>query len=498
MARSHPRDYFLDHNLFYKGTAINPIVKELTDVVKDNLEGRMKGRDNFETAVKIIVLNLFNAYRVDARMPVGIPRDSGYYTDIHNLGFRSFVGSVDALEKAGYISLVTKGVHKNFGSKAFDNDFVKSATTTYKATSKLAKYFEKLNLYSLKVDLDQFHSVRVGKGGEKMIPLKEMKQGKKYLELKETNKIINEYYDSIHIDLCVTDDELTTIRKQMSNREARKKFEELEDDDVLYDLNFRRKYHHRKFWSEKYDKHGRFYGCWWQGIPKEWRKRITINNILTSEMDYTCMHFAMLYHQRKLKMTNQGDLYDLSKAVKGWKNRAYRDEVKLIMNYMLNCKDAKQVEDVIKSKREEFPKVPEGFDTWTDFINFIEDQHSPIADNFYSNKGIELMYLDQLIAEKVILEGIKNDVCIISVHDSFIFKHTHQGKVMNWMNEAYDDVIGKYGKSFTWDILRLKHLDTLAELQDKDIDSYLNRLQEWNWHRQYYGDSSLPLALPQQ
>ena len=69
---------------------------------------------------------------------------------------------------------------------------------------------------------------------------------------------------------------------------------------------------------------------------------------------------------------------------------------------------------------------------------------------------------------------------------------------MNWMNEAYDDVIGKYGKSFTWDILRLKHLDTLAELQDKDIDSYLNRLQEWNWHRQYYGDSSLPLALPQQ
>jgi hypothetical protein len=328
-----------------------------------------------------------------------------------------------------------------------------------------------------------------------MIPLKEMKQGKKFLQLRETNKIINEYYDSIHIDLCVTDDELTTIRKQMSNREAKKKFEE-EQDDVLYDLNFRRKYHHRKFWTEKFDKHGRFYGCWWQGIPKQWRPRITINNKLTAELDYSNMHFALLYDELGISDVGRGDLYDLSEAVKGWNTGYFRDEVKLIMNYMLNCKDAEEVENVIKSRREQFPKVPEGFDTWMDLIDFIEDQHSPIANNFYCNKGIELMYIDSLIAEKVILKGIEEDICICSVHDSFIFKFEHFGSVQVFMLEAYKEIVGKYGKG-----IKLKFPDIVLEsesFKDGLLDGYFNRLQEWNWHRQYYGDSSLPLALPQQ
>ena len=106
------------------------------------------------------------------------------------------------------------------------------------------------------------------------------------------------------------------------------------------------------------------------------------------------------------------------------------------------------------------------------------------------------MYLDSLIMEKVILKGIENDICILGVHDSCIAKHQHQHKVMTFMVEAYDEVIGKFGKTIKWDIFRLDHLQPLMELQDKDITSYLNRLQEWNWHRQPYGDSSLPLLPP--
>ena len=45
------------------------------------------------------------------------------------------------------------------------------------------------------------------------------------------------------------------------------------------------------------------------GIPSAWRKRITINNQRTTELDYTNMHFAMLYHEKGLKMDVSEDLY---------------------------------------------------------------------------------------------------------------------------------------------------------------------------------------------
>jgi hypothetical protein len=277
---------------------------------------------------------------------------------------------------------------------------------------------------------------------------------------------------------------------------------ETQEDMILRDLNFRRKYLHRKFYDNTYRLHGRFYGGYWEGLPSEWRQRLTINGKLTSEIDFTNMHFAILYHEIGEKMTNQGDLYDLSETVPEWKGlpieklKVYRKQVKLIMNYMINCEDDEQVKGVIEKNRKKiFTRTPKGF-TWQGLIDFIKEIHSPIADKFYRNQGIRLMNLDSQILEKVILKGIDNDVCVLGVHDSCIFKHEHQHKVMTWMVEAYEEVVGKYGKTIKWDIFRLDHLQPLADLQDKDISSYLLRLQEWNIHRQSYGDSSLPLLPP--
>ena len=63
------------------------------------------------------------------------------------------------------------------------------------------------------------------------------------------------------------------------------------------------------------------------------------------------MHFAILYHEIGEKMIQTGDLYDFSHLVPEWEKGDYRDECKLIMNYMLNCKDAEEVISVIKKNR---------------------------------------------------------------------------------------------------------------------------------------------------
>jgi hypothetical protein len=40
---------------------------------------------------------------------------------------------------------------------------------------------------------------------------------------------------------------------------------------------------------------GRFYGGWWQRLPKQWRKRIKIYDMPTQEIDYSGLHIAILY-----------------------------------------------------------------------------------------------------------------------------------------------------------------------------------------------------------
>jgi hypothetical protein len=67
---------------------------------------------------------------------------------------------------------------------------------------------------------------------------------------------------------------------------------------------------------------------------------------------------------------------------------------------------------------------------------------------------------------------------------------------MKFMLDAYKDVIGKYGKGVKFDWYDIDFEAPVETLKDKDITSYLDRLQEWNWHRQPYGDSSLPLLPP--
>ena len=187
----------------------------------------------------------------------------------------------------------------------------------------------------------------------------------------------------------------------MSNKKARAEWLISQDDVVLRDINFRDKYIYRKFWNNEYNLHGRFYGGFWQGIPSAWRQRITINNQRTTELDYTNMHFAMLYHKKGLKMDISEDLYDFSSKVSDWERGEFRTECKLIMNYMLNCNDKEQVIRVIKNNKKKLPKVPRGF-TWDTFVDFLLKENELIKDAFYSNQGIRLMFQNSRIVEQLL------------------------------------------------------------------------------------------------
>lgn len=52
-------------------------------------------------------------------------------------------------------------------------------------------------------------------------------------------------------------------------------------------IDLTRKRLHRVFGNSSFDQGGRFFGGWWQEIPKKLRKRILINGKPTIEVDYS-------------------------------------------------------------------------------------------------------------------------------------------------------------------------------------------------------------------
>ncbi len=47
-----------------------------------------------------------------------------------------------------------------------------------------------------------------------------------------------------------------------------------------------------------FTKGGRFAGGWWQRCPKEWRKKIFMDDAPTNEIDYSGLHMVLLYARR--------------------------------------------------------------------------------------------------------------------------------------------------------------------------------------------------------
>ena len=64
------------------------------------------------------------------------------------------------------------------------------------------------------------------------------------------------------------------------------------------------------------------------------------------------------------------------------------------------------------------------------------------------------------------------------------------------MMDAYEETVGKYGKSIKREAHGIDFVSPLEELQGKNIDEYKSRIREWNWHRQPLGGSPLTETAP--
>jgi len=236
---------------------------------------------------------------------------------------------------------------------------------------------------------------------------------------------------------------LLWMKKLLSLMNARSKKEEfIKQDRPLIDFGIKKlvfeikvKDMHRVFnrGSKDFDKGGRFYGPYYQGMPSKFRKHIYIDGKKTVEWDYSGLHIRMLYHQLGLEFNE--DPYAIGDG-------SQRNEYKLVFLISINA-DKRGSHIAVRDALEDA-----GFDAAQDLTHIrkmmddFKARHAPIQEFLFSGAGIDLQNADSRIMEKIMMKLHAKGIAALPIHDSAIVEEEHSARLQKIMVQVYEDEMG--------------------------------------------------------
>ena len=179
---------------------------------------------------------------------------------------------------------------------------------------------------------------------------------------------------------------------------------------------------------------GSFYGGCWQQIHSAYRPHIAINGKPTVEIDYSAMAIRVLYAKKGATYPSDQDPYDLGLTQWQGPQDPRRREIKTFINALLNDEKkryrlAKKAERILGLNHD-------------DLLEAFSSKHPLLVDLIGTNAGLEAMYIDSQIAEIVMLEGVKQGILILPIHDSFIIRAMYEQGLKRLMHEVFMVVTG--------------------------------------------------------
>ncbi len=372
------------------------------------------GKQNIQKKhIKVIVLDLYVKHLADPSRYTSYYRMKGKYKGANrynklHISFTS-VSVIDQLETLGYLEN-HKGHYDKTGKRP-------SHMARMRATEKLTNLIVKD--HSITPGMIKKHP-----NTECIILRNKEKQDIEYEDTKDTKRMRSELYSYNNL-LRISHIDIPWFPKEGVGSKPTK-------------IDRHDKFVRRIFNNSSWDQGGRYYGGWWQKLPKEWRKEILIDGEKVIEIDYSGLHIVLLYalegidYWKDIK-TDPYQLsgYETSKRMRG-----------LLKQVLLTSVNAESKTAALKGVRYEISKNKEKYgwvlDEGIDLNELIENfssTHSPIAKYFFSGFGVKLQNLDSRIAELVIEEFTARNIPILCIHDSFMvpeqYKELLHGR-MEW------------------------------------------------------------------
>lgn len=190
---------------------------------------------------------------------------------------------------------------------------------------------------------------------------------------------------------------------------------------------------------------GRFFGGWWQRIPKEWRSRIFINDQSTIEIDFSGLHIVMLYAEQGINYWEEvgTDPYEI--PVPGFLENAAqaRKVAKLLILMLLSAKSDKEAYAAFRGKAPTQSAEKRLTNAQLGQIHSaLAAKHPRIANSFGSDVGIKLMNRDARISERILKRFVDRSIPVLLVHDSYIVPRGYENYLVAAMGEAFESEMG--------------------------------------------------------
>ncbi|CUH99724.1 hypothetical protein [Leisingera aquaemixtae] len=180
-----------------------------------------------------------------------------------------------------------------------------------------------------------------------------------------------------------------------------------------------------RVFSEEDGRAGRLYGHWVQGLPKEYRRQLTINGKPTAELDYGGMQMALLYARQGKPMPDTEDLY----AVPGYR----RDDMKAVLVRSVGTATRSKALSALRQMLREAGGFRKGRDV--ELYDAFWGFHGGMSPHQGGNEAAwaELQAVDSRLALCVLGSLLDQGVTAIPIHDSFVVEERHAdltGEVM--------------------------------------------------------------------
>ena len=391
-------------------------IKEITKELEAK-ESRSRARSavphaRFEYAVSFLIGEL---WRNSLSYP---PRESsinlrrGYYSELpryrdENLTYRQVKAAFDGMIDCRMIEVTTAGFYRR--------DIGSGELTRFIPTDRLLEKFESLEGHPA-------FQLKPNTLGDVIILRNKIDGRQQDIDYDDTPKTerfrsnltkINDCFLKHWSDLRIPDAAITKLSDRI-NRDPDKQPIDLSKRTLT-----------RIFTNGSFEEGGRFYRGWWQNVPSEYRKFITIDESVTTEYDFSQLSPHMLYFAYNHEL-GEVDAYD--RVLDG----EHRDVVKQAFNAMVQSSSPlNQKPDKINMDGLEMD--------WRELRQRILDAHKPIQNLFFRAEGNKLQYRDSCVAESVMLQFAKQSQVALPIHDSFIMREGFAGDLEEAMRRAFYD-----------------------------------------------------------
>jgi len=208
------------------------------------------------------------------------------------------------------------------------------------------------------------------------------------------------------------------------------------------------KFVRRIFGRSSFECDGRFYGGFWQHIPKNLRAHIRIDDQPTVELDYSGLHIRLAYASEGLEAPE--DPYRLPYTLPEYDgdSEQQRSDVKQIG---LICLNAGNPEIGIYKFLEGYQQEIEDGDRLDIGLNescckwLLKEfllLNEPIKHHIGTDAGIRFMNIDSRIMSNIINHFTQRGIPVLSVHDSVIIQSQYKQQLRDQMEKAFEEVTG--------------------------------------------------------